>query len=142
MWLYRPADHKLSYRGTSRVIPLGAKSQSLLGEFPTYDPEAYVFSPAAAMAEVATTRSTARRTPKYPPHSKRNAAKRASTPKRAAAERYDGQGYGRAVAKAVGRINARRLRLAGDGNFGPLPHWHPNQRRHPFATEVRTTYRP
>ncbi len=69
---------------------------------------------------------------------KRNATKRTVTPRRPPAECYDSMGYAHAIARGI--LNANR---AGCRNpdFGPalppVPHWHPNQLRHLFATQVR-----
>jgi integrase len=83
------------------------------------DPRALVFSPAAARAEWA----RAKRKSKVPP-SQQN--RRKNNPERAPGTEYTVAAYGHAVRKAA--------KKAG------VPHWHPNQLRHTFATEVRRVH--
>ena len=45
-----------------------------------------------------------------------------------------------AISRAVARANRRRERMAGAGNYDPVPHWAPNQLRHAHATEVRRVF--
>jgi integrase len=126
VWYYRPAYHKLAYRGQTRVIAVGPKAQKVLAEFPTFDPTAYVFDPAAAVREFHASRSDSRETPLYPSHAKRNAAKRVKFGKRYPGRRYKIQAYYTAVRRAAKRAG--------------VEFWHPNQLRHLFATTVRKTY--
>jgi integrase len=63
-----------------------------------------------------------------------------AVPKRPPAERYTVTSYGHAIARAVERANRWRERLAGAGNYDPVPHWHPNQLRHAHGTEVRRRF--
>ncbi len=86
VWLYKPPHHKGSWRGKPRTIAIGPKAQSLLREFFTADVCDYLFSPQQAVEEVRAERSENRKTPRYPSHMKRNAAKRKANPKRTPAE--------------------------------------------------------
>lgn len=126
VWWFRPADHKLSWKEKERVIAIGPKLQAILEDFPTEDPEAFVFSPAKAMEEVSAQRSANRKTPRYASHMKRNKAKRVKSPKREARDRYTTDTYGRAIKKACER--------------GELTVWKPHQLRHAYATEIRKLY--
>jgi integrase len=139
VWLYRPTRHKTAWRGKSRVVAIGPKAQALIREFFTPDIGGYLFSPRRAVEEVRLERTAKRKTPKYPSHMRRNMAKRKRTPKRVPADHYTPRSYSVAVGRAVDRANREREKQAKkDGReFTPLPHWHPNQLRHTFATKVR-----
>lgn len=128
VWLYRPATHKGSWRGKPRTIAVGPKAQALLKEFSVDDPAAFVFSPRLAMAEVRAVRAAERKTPRWPSHERRNLAKRKPRPRRAPADRYTARALFTAVARAVELANRAGVEV---------PHWHPNQLRHSFATRVR-----
>lgn len=159
VWLYRPSRHKTAHRGKTRVIPIGPKAQALLAGFPTDAPE-YVFSPARAVAEARAARSTARATPKYPSHMKRNEKKRVKRPRRQAGSRYTGSSYVHAVLRACEKAfppppplaqregetaKAWAARLT-PGQKDELKAWrdahgwHPNQLRHSYATAVRKAH--
>lgn len=140
VWLYRPATHKLAYCGKPRVIPLGPQVQSLLAEYPTENDDEAIFSPSRSMAEMSALRSQNRKTPRYASHMKRNEKKRVKSQQRPAGDSYTTLSLGRAVSKAVKRANAQRLKMAGDGNFDFVPHWHPNQLRHSHGTRVRAMF--
>lgn len=142
VWHYRPVHHKLAYRGRKRLIAIGPKAQTMLKEFFTPQLDDFLFSPARAVEEQRQARSAARQTPRYPSHMKRNAAKRLTAPQSVARDSYSVLAYGRAVAKAVCRANAKRLAEAArqGTEFKPFPHWHPNQLRHLYATKVRRDY--
>ena len=60
VWRYRPSHHKLAYRGQERAIALGPLTQALLAEFPTNDPNEFVFSPARAIVEIRAIRASKR----------------------------------------------------------------------------------
>jgi integrase len=140
VWLYRPANHKLAYRGKPRVIPLGPQVQSLLAEYPTDKDDEAIFSPARSMVETSALRSQNRKTPRYASHMERNEKKRVKSKQRPAGDCYTTLSLGRAVAKAVKRANTRRLKMAGEGNYDLIPHWHPNQLRHSHGTRVRAMF--
>jgi integrase len=126
VWYYRPAHHKLAYRGHSRVVAVGPKAQKVLNEFPTFDPTAYVFDLAAAVREFHAACSDLRKTPLYPSHAERNAAKWVKVGKRPPGRRYKTQAYYTAVRRAAKRAGVES--------------WHPNQLRHTFASRVRKQY--
>src|SRR5262249_47372222 len=125
-----------------RVIPIGPKAQSLIREFFTDDPADYLLSPRRAVIEFHAVRSAARKTPRYPSHMARNAAKRPADPKPQPAERYTLDAYAQAVERAVGRANAARAKeQAEDGAVrSAIAVWTPNQLRHLSATEVRKRF--
>jgi len=126
VWLYRPSHHKNAHRGKTRTIALGPKAQKLLKEYFTPNLEDYLFSPRQAVEELRADRAANRKTPRYPSHIKRNAAKRKAMPRRAPADRYTPRSYSYAVLRACDRAKLSR--------------WHPNQLRHTHGTKVRKTF--
>ena len=123
VWVYAPPYHKLAYRGGPRSVPIGPAAQAVLAGFEPADPEGYYFSPRRSAEEHRRARTAARKTPRYPSHLTRNNTKRVAAPRRSPGRVYDAASYGTAVARACDRAG--------------VPHWHPNQLRHLFATEVR-----
>src|SRR5207302_1797839 len=61
VWLYRPSQHKGSWRGKPRVIAIGPKAQDLLREFFAPSIEDYLFSPRRAVEELISLRSAERK---------------------------------------------------------------------------------
>ena len=157
VWLYRPLQHKGSWRGQSRVIALGPKAQVHLKEFFTPNLSDYLFSPRLAVDEFHARRTAERKTPLYPSHLKRNASKRIVNPKRKPAEIYNVTSYDHAIIRACDKAFpvpaqlAKRLRESKASWWARLTvvqksevkswhkahRWHPNQLRHSFATKVR-----
>jgi len=103
IWLYRPPQHKGSWRGKSRTIAIGPKAQELLKEYCTPNMGAYLFSPRRAVEEIRAERSRKRKTPRYPSHMKRNQYKRKKNPKRVPSDRYTRMSYIGAVIPACDR---------------------------------------
>jgi integrase len=137
VWTYKPDQHKTAWRGKRRVIAVGPRAQALLeAHWPAASTD-YFFSPRRAVAELHAKRTKDRKTPWYPSH-QRNRQK--SGPVRSPEARYSTSSYGRAIARGVIKANERRERMAGQGNFDPVPHWHPNQCRHTAGTDVRKRY--
>jgi integrase len=66
VWEYIPHRHKTEHRDRRRVVYLGPRAQMVLATWLRADPEAYLFSPADAMAERFAARRAARRTPMTP----------------------------------------------------------------------------
>jgi integrase len=157
VWLYRPAHHKLAYRGKPRVIAIGPKAQAVLCEFFTANLDDYLFSPRRAVEEFHAERAAKRKTPRFPSHIDVNRRKLAKRPRWTADERYTTQSYGRALARACDRafpppqplarrkgetLSKRRNRLGEDGRkelaaWQSAHRWAPNQLRHTLATRVR-----
>jgi site-specific recombinase XerC len=103
-------------------------------------PTDYYFSPRRSVERFHARRGADRMTPKYASHMARNQTKRVAAPARVPGNIYTVTSYGRAVGKAVVRANQRRERMAGEGQYDPVPHWHANQLRHSHATTVRRRY--
>ena len=166
VWLYRPASHKTAWRGKRRVVAVGPKAQAVLCEFikircplcgvegrpcrigspdgvlcgPCSDrvqeenlpgpfareevtpPDAYLFSPADAVAEWQKDKRARRKTPVQPSQ----VCRKSADPKRLPRGRYDTTSYGRAVRRAC--------------EAAKVPHFHVNQLRHLFATEIRKRF--
>lgn len=144
-WIFRPAHHKLAHRNKRRAIAIGPKAQDLMREFPAESPTDYLFSPRRCQAEIIASRSASRKTPRYPSHMKRNANKRTRKPKRCPGERYTTGSVGQSIRKAIEAENRRRKEKAeregrDEATVQTLPHWHPNQLRHTFATTTRKAY--
>jgi len=162
VWDYRPAEHKNAWRGHERVIPLGPAAQKIVKEFLKADTEAYLFSPADAMAELNAARRASRKTPLWPSH-----AKRRGRPKRRrlAGDHYTKDSYHGAITRACdrafpppehlrpkvkdnGRLETEKQLLARltEAERAELKawrkahRWHPHQLRHSFATRIRREY--
>jgi integrase len=153
VWLYTPPHHKTAWRGKGRIIAVGPRAQELIREFFTEDPQGYLFSPRRAVEEQLAQRSEMRKTPRWPSHMKRNAAKRERHPKRPPSEKYNTQNYGLAIDRACDRafpppgVLAQQpgesavawwSRLTTDQKeqmreWQKAHRWHPNQLRHSFA---------
>lgn len=125
LWHFRPAAHKMSYRGRSKIILMGPKAQAVLTPFLFgRKPDDYLFSAARAKQERAESRRAARKSKVQPSQICR--AKPARSLKRRPRSWFSAEGYGSAISRACEKAG--------------VPHWHPNQLRHAFATEVRKRY--
>jgi integrase len=160
VWVYRPGQHKLAYRGRPREVVLGPKAQAVLRAFAPPGPGDYYFSPRRAIAGRRAERAAARRTPRYPSHARAAVGKRVAAPTRRPAERYNVSGYGHAVARGCDRafpppaplarrpdetVGAWQARLTPAEReqlaaWRAAHRWHPNQLRHTFATAVRKAH--
>jgi len=112
VWMYRPFRHKTEHHGIVREIPLGPQAQQIVQDQLKPDTQAFLFSPADAMAERYAARSTHRRKPNL--HRKT---------KRRLKSRYTRMAYAKAIAYACEKAS--------------VPHWTPNQLRHAAATQIR-----
>lgn len=122
VWVYRPGHHKTKHKGKSRVVPLGKQAQALLNAFAPDAPEEFYFSPAKANAEKLAEARSKRKTKVQPSQVSR--AK--ENPQHQPGRKYTPHGIEVAVRRACVRAQ--------------VPHWHPNQLRHLFATKVRHAY--
>lgn len=135
VWLFRPGQYKTRHREKPRVVAVGPRAQALLAGITPADPTDYYFSPRRVVAELHAERAGSRRT--APRRGRAATGGRKQLTQRRPSGRYTVTAYGRAVRRAVERANARRERLAGAGNFDPVPRWFPNQLRHSHGTRVR-----
>jgi integrase len=168
-WVYRPGSdrgahgqHKIAHHGHDHIVLVGPQAQEVLRPFLGTRLEAYCFSPAEGEAARGAERRQSRKTPLYPSHLKRLAAKRKRAPRRPPGERYDTRSYRRAVERACdkafplpqhlargrradGQVEGRDAwwaRLTGVERqevraWWRQHRWHPNQLRHTRATELR-----
>jgi integrase len=152
-WWYRPAHHKLAYRGKPRAVPLGPKAQAIIKDFLVLDTQAYLFSPVRALARRQAKLRAERKTPV--PRSQQNRRKR--NPKKTAGDHYTSSSYAHAVRagcdlawpppaplaqRADETLAAWQARLtAGEKEelaaWQREHRWFPNQLRHSAATEIR-----
>ena len=161
VWIYKPIEHKGSWRGKSRTIAIGPKAQALLREYFTTNIEDYLFSPRRAVEEALAERSAARATPRYPSHMKRNEGKRIGVKrKRPPADRYTRHSYGTAVDRACDRAFppvGELARLKGESvakwwarltteqrtavkAWRKVHRWAPNRLRHSYGTRARKLF--
>jgi integrase len=136
VWFFTPATHKTKHKGKSRTIAIGPRAQALLAQFTTADHQAYLFDPRRAVEEHQRQRAANRRTPLYPSSIRRKKKQQVKSPKRKPAGRYTTHAFAVAVSRAVERANHVFVEAAVELELH-VPHWHPNQLRHTFATEVR-----
>jgi len=100
-WLYRPEEHKNSWRGHDRVVVIGPRGQARLNQFRRPGCQGrYLFSPTEAEIARHALQRAARRTPLYPSHVRAQAKKRTAEPQRHVGERYDVMTYARAIRRA------------------------------------------
>lgn len=125
VWRYSPQQHKSSWRGKVRTIPLGPQSQLLLTPYLDRPAEAFLFSPAESIKQHRTSRRASSKSPRRPKASKK--AHRKKQP----AERYTSYSYRRAIAYGIKQANKAGV---------DAPSWHPHQLRHSHATEVRRRF--
>jgi integrase len=139
VWQYRPQHHKNAYRGKARTIAIGPNARAVLEANMPLNATDYFFSPRTDVKAANAARREARVTPLYPSHVRRIESKRAAIPRRAPSNCYTAASLSRAVSRAITKVNADReaSRVEYGPNLLPIPHWHPNQLRHSFATEAR-----
>jgi len=165
VWKAALRQHKTRHHGHDRSIFIGPKAQAVLQPYMMrIDPDAYVFSPAAAEAERRAALHEARKTPDG--QGNEIGTHKARRPRRPPGERYDAHAYARAITRACEQAfppppELARQRLARpNGNpgrwemeqelkarLGPdkwnelkawrkAHHWHPHQLRHTAATDI------
>lgn len=122
VWIYSPISHKLAYRGSDKLIPIGPKGQRVLGPFLDREDTEFLFSPgeayAAAVAETLTKKK------KFTTRKRKNKA--LSAARRSPREHYDDDSYRQAVERGCKRAG--------------VPKWTPGRLRHNAGTELRQTY--
>jgi integrase len=125
-WVYRPTRHKTAHHGRERVIPIGPRGRGVIEAFvaggSVVDPTGPLFSPFRAREERFAAMREARKSKVQPSQLSR----RRKRPKRLPAAAYTPHTYAHAIRTAAEKAKA--------------PHWHPNQLRHLFASEVRKAH--
>jgi integrase len=136
IWLYVPARHKNSWRGTRLVKAIPQRAQEILAPFLNRPSDSYLFSPQESEKwkydQIAAAAGKKRKTKVYPSERRRRDKARALTAKRTSRckDHYDTNSYARAIRYAIGKA------LADDVM---IQHWSPNQLRHGIATELART---
>jgi integrase len=138
VWLYRPEQHKTSWRGHERVIALGPRAQEVLRPFLTLNTQAYLFSPWDAVRTLREGQRAKRRTKVQPSQ----VCRKKKNPKRKPGERYSTHAYLIAIRRGCEAADraAHKANPAAKPEEVLLPYWHPNQLRHQHGTEVRRRF--
>ena len=121
VWIYRPSNHKTSWCGKAKAIPLIDDARDAATEYLQRDPDAYCFSPAEAMEWRRAMRSANRKTPLS--CGNRRGTNRKASPMREPGKQYTATAYWATIKRAAAKAG--------------VPHWHPYQCRHLTATAVR-----
>ena len=130
IWIYFPSEHKGTWRGHGKAVPLGKPEQALLApHLKGKTPEQAVFSPRMAVLE-RKVKDAERRKTKMQPSQILRAEHHAANPKRDDREHYDSQSYARSIKRAIAIANRS---LSDDQQ---IPHWTPYQLRHAGVTEL------
>jgi integrase len=129
-WLYQPPQHKTLHHGHNRTIAIGPKGQEIIRRHLGVDTQAPLFSPRKAMEEKSAALRAKRKTPVQP--SQQNRKK--SNPRKSPTAEYTTLSYGRAIADAIKRHNAKKPETEH------IPHWHPHQLRHLRALELKRQF--
>ena len=128
VWSYTPASHKTEHHGRSRVIHLGPRAEEVLRPWLKTDLTAFLFSPKDVLEEHYAARRRNRKTPMTPSHRARTqrARSRVTRRGRTPGDHYTSMSYLRTITAACKKAD--------------VPHWHPNQLRHSFATMLRKEF--
>lgn len=163
LWVYQPTEHKMSYLGRDKAVPLSPSARALLEVwFAGLSPDDLVFTPARARAELFDARRAARKT--KVPASQMNRRKPPPTLKKKVPPRFTTMGYAGMIRRAcdaafplpaeLGRRKVGRREGTPEEWWSRLTdaekaavkawrlahRWHPNQLRHSFGTEVREKF--
>jgi integrase len=154
VWLYRPGSdqgphgtHKTAWHGHDRVVAIGPKAQEILRPWLRLNLQEYLFQPRESRAAFDARRKANRKTPMTPSQRARRPKR---NPKKTPRDRYTPSSLAHAIAFAIVRANTadacdpcKELRPEERSQrckAAAVPHWHPNQLRHSFATDVRRRY--
>jgi integrase len=132
VWLFTPESHKTEHHDRERKIYLGPKAIEIVRPWLRAELEAYLFSPAEAMAEKRAEQRQHRKTPVQPSQRDRRKAKTKKRP----GERYDSGSYRRAIDYAIKKTNEIRA----ERGEPEIPSWHPHRLRHNAATQLRREF--
>jgi integrase len=106
VWIYRPANHKNTYRGLDRTIPLGPQAREIIKPFLTTALDEHLFNPRAHV-DALHRRRTEQRKSKRPPS--QLARRRKAKPLRAPADRYNRRSYRIAIIRAADKATRERV---------------------------------
>jgi integrase len=118
-WVYRPPHHKNRTKGKKRAIPLVGDARDVVTNYLNRDPQAYLFSPAEAVAWWQAQKRAARKSKVQPSQIDRSK----DAPEKLPGDRYTQDSYRRAIDRACKRAGVER--------------WFPYQIRHLTLTQVR-----
>lgn len=125
LWVYRPAEHKMSHLGVLKAIPLPPSARAVLEPWLAgKKPGEIVFSPSAAREEMYAERRSRRVSKVTPCQVSRR--KPTEALKKRWATVFTDAGYAKQVRRACKRAGVKT--------------WRPNQLRHAFGTEVRERF--
>lgn len=122
VWEYRPASHKTQHHGHAKVIFLGPRAQEVLRPWLKTDLQAFLFSPAEAVAEWQAIKRQNRKSKVQPSQ----VSRAVRTPRHKPGDQYNSNAYRRAIQRACERAG--------------VPAWHPHQLRHNAATWLRKEF--
>jgi integrase len=154
VWLYRPGSdqgrygmHKTAWHGHDRIVALGPRAQEILRPWLRPKLAEYLFQPRESRADFDALRKAGRKTPMTPSQRARRLKRK---PKKAPGDHYTASSLAHAISFAIAKANAARAcdeckeaeleDRCERCRATAIPHWHPNQLRHSFATEVRRGY--
>ncbi|MBI3839787.1 MAG: site-specific integrase [Planctomycetia bacterium] len=132
VWVYTVGQHKTAWHGHQRQVFLGPRAQQILRPFLKADLQAPLFSPRESLLRIHEARHARRVTPLA--WGNRPGSNRVRKPKKAAGDAYTAHSYQRAVTYGIQAANRARL---AEAKAELIPHWHPHQLRHNYATRVR-----
>jgi integrase len=124
VWIYRPAHHKMTWRGKDRRIFIGTDVQPILAKYLLRAPETFCFCPAESRKQQRQARSAARKIPLSCGNRSGSNVKR--KPRRAPGERYSTRSYSKAIRRAAEKAGVER--------------WSANRLRHAAAREIQEHY--
>lgn len=140
LWLYTPSSHKTEHFGHQRAVELGPKAQKAIKPFLKQNLEAFLFSPAEAVADWQADKRRRRKSKVQPSQRDR------STPnsKRKPADRYTTDSYRRAIQRACEKAWPVPPETKADAEkvkaWVKNHSWHPHQLRHNYATRIRKEF--
>jgi integrase len=129
VWVYQvpPDANKTEHHDQERMVYIGPQAQKILKPWmENVGPDQHVFSPARAEALRQAARRDSRKTPLWPSHLKRLAARKKAHPKRAKRDSYDPASFRRAVKRLCDAVG--------------VPTWTPNRLSHNAAIRFRKKY--
>lgn len=148
IWRYTPMHHKTQHHGRHRVVYLGPAAQRVLRDLLRANLDAFIFSPAEALDDLAAGKQLRRKTRVQPSQVARS--RRAK--RRALRERYTTMTYARSIAYACDRAfphpelsRVRQTRMTPEQAaelraWRKAHRWSPNQLRHTAATQLRKQF--
>jgi integrase len=140
LWLYTPSTHKTEHQGHLRAVELGPRAKEIVRPFLKADLQAYMFSPADAVANQQVQKRQNRKSKVQP--SQRDRSK--PNPIRKAHDRYTTNSYCRAIERGCEKTWPMPNSITGEvksaREWRRTHQWHPHQLRHNYATRIRKEF--